>query len=186
MNPPDLTAAIVQSLLMYVLLPTWLLAGLGDWLCHRVQRIEETTGLKESLMHLLLLAEMGIGVCAVLLLEIDAAVMVLLIVCCVAHEVTTWWDLSYAMTLRRIPVVEQWVHSLQMVLPWTGLISLMVLHHEQTLALIGWGAQAPDWQWHWKQPPLPVEFIAGAFIGSILLVWLPFAQEAWRCLRVRR
>ena len=137
-------------------------------------------------MHLLLLAEMGLGVCAVLFLEIDAAVLVLLLACCVAHEITTWWDLSYAMTLRRIPVVEQWVHSLQMVLPWTGLISLMVLHHEQALALIGWGGQAPDWHWHWKEPPLPIEYIVSAFVGSALMVWLPFAQETWRCMRVRR
>jgi hypothetical protein len=186
MNPPDVTAAIVQGLLMYVLLPVWLLSGLADWLCHRVQHIEHSAGLKESLLHLLMLSEMGIGVCAALFLEIDAAVLVLLIACCVAHELTTWWDLSYAMSKRRIPVVEQWVHSLQLVLPWTGLISLMVLHHEQALALIGWGEQAPDWRWRLKNPALPAEYIAAALLASVVLVWLPFFQETWRCIRAKR
>jgi hypothetical protein len=185
-TPPDTTATIVQSLLMVVLLPVWLLAGFGDWLCHRVQRIEETTGLKESLMHLMLIAEIGLGVCAALFFEVDAAVLVLLVACCVAHELTTWWDLSYAMTLRRIPVVEQWVHSLQMVLPWTGLIALMVLHPEQAVSLVGLGTQSPDWGWHWKEPPLPMSFIVAAVLASGLFVWLPFMQEAWRCLRTRR
>jgi hypothetical protein len=185
-TPTDPTAAIVQDLLMVVLLPVWMLAGLGDWLCHRVQRIEHSTGIKESLMHLMLICEMGVGVCAALFLDVNAAVLVLLLVCCVAHELTTWWDLSYAMTLRRIPVVEQWVHSLQMVLPWTGLIALMVLHRDQSLALLGLGAQAPDWVWRWKDPALPLSYIVTAIIASGVAVWLPFLEEAWRCLRARR
>ena len=186
MTPIDATATIVQSLLMYVLLPVWMVAGVGDWLCHRIQHIEESTGLKESLMHLMLIAEMGVGVCAALFLEVNAAVLVLLVVCCLAHELTTWWDLSYAMTLRRIPVVEQWVHSLQMVLPWTGLIALMVLHRDQALAVIGLGAQSPDWHWRWKDQPLPMSYIATAIIASGIVVWLPFLEEASRCLRARR
>jgi hypothetical protein len=40
-------------ILMYFVLPVWLVAGFADWLCHRATHIESTTGAKESLIHLL-------------------------------------------------------------------------------------------------------------------------------------
>lgn len=186
MTAPDATALIVQQLLLYMLLPVWLLAGFGDWLCHRVQRIEHTTGLKESLLHLAMLAELGVGIVAVLLLEVDAAVLALLVVCCIAHELTTWWDLAYASSVRRIPVAEQWVHSVQLVLPWTGLISLMVIHRDQALAMIGFGLAQAHWALRWKQPPLPASHLVALAAAATLIVLIPFVQECRRCLRQRR
>lgn len=186
MNSPDETARLLQHLLIYALLPLWLLAGVGDWLCHRWQRIEHSSGLKESLLHLLMIGEIGIGVAAALLLDVSAAVLSLLIACCVAHELTTWWDLSYSASLRRIPVPEQWVHGLQQMLPWTGLAALLVIHRDQAAALIGAGGAAADWALRWKEPPLPLAFLVGAFAGGLLLALLPFLQEARRCLRVER
>ena len=56
------TAAITQVYLMYVILPLWLLVGIADWLCHRASHIETTSGAKESLIHLLMLGEVGIKV----------------------------------------------------------------------------------------------------------------------------
>ena len=185
MTAPDATALIVQQLLLYLLLPVWLVAGFGDWLCHRLQRIEHTTGLKESLLHLAMLAELGVGIAAVLLLEVDAAVLALLVACCVAHELTTWWDLAYASSVRRIPVAEQWVHSVQLVLPWTGLISLMVIHRDQALAMVGLGHAPADWSLRWKQPPLPASHLVALAAAATLIELIPFAQECRRCLRQR-
>jgi hypothetical protein len=185
---PDPTAALLQWLLLHAVLPLWMLAGFGDWLCHRVQRIEHTTGVKESLMHLALIGEMGIGVAAALLLQVNAAVLVLLLACCVAHELTTWWDLAYASSVRRIPVVEQWVHSVQLAIPWVGWFTLAVIHRDQALPILGLGDAAPDWHWHWKDPPLPARDIVAAFAGAACVVVAPFVQEWWRCMRtpVRR
>ena len=39
-------------LLMYFVLPIWLMAGFSDWLCHRASHIETITRAKESLIHL--------------------------------------------------------------------------------------------------------------------------------------
>ncbi|MFL6660582.1 MAG: diguanylate cyclase [Rhizobacter sp.] len=186
MSAPDATAQVVQMLLLWLLLPVWLLAGFGDWLCHRVQRIERSTGLRESLLHLAMLAEIGIGFAAALVLQVNAAVLLLIAACCLAHEVTTWLDLRYAASVRRIPVVEQWVHSLQLVLPWTGLISLMVIHRDQALAIVGLGDALPDWRWRWKDPPLPASHVMLAFAAGALLVVLPFVEEWWRCLKARQ
>jgi hypothetical protein len=183
---PDDTAQLLQHLLFYLLLPVWMLAGFGDWLCHRVQRIEHSSGLKESLLHLLMLGEIGLGIVAALLLEVNAAVLALLLACCVAHELTTWWDLRYAASLRRIPVVEQWVHGVQQMLPWTGLFALAVVHREQAAAIVGRGGSAADWVLRWKDPPLPAACLGAVFAGGLAVVLLPFLQELMRCRRARR
>ncbi|HLL13430.1 MAG TPA: diguanylate cyclase, partial [Rubrivivax sp.] len=86
---------LLRGFLMFGLLPLWLAAGFADYLCHRSERIELSAGWPESLLHLLMLAELGVGVLAALLLQINAAVLALALACCIAHEVTIWVDLGY-------------------------------------------------------------------------------------------
>jgi hypothetical protein len=52
--------ALLQHFLMYLVVPVWLLAGLGNWFCHRVARIEATSGVRESMMHLVQFAPVGL------------------------------------------------------------------------------------------------------------------------------
>lgn len=35
-------------LLLWFVLPVWLIAGFADWLCHRATHIETTAGIKET------------------------------------------------------------------------------------------------------------------------------------------
>lgn len=90
--------------------------------------------------------ELGIAVLLVLLLEVNAAVLALLLTACIVHEITLWSDLRYAAARRRIPVVEQWVHGWQIVMPWAGLALLALMHANQALALVGLAGGAADWQ----------------------------------------
>lgn len=46
-------------LLLYFVLPVWLIAGFADWLCHRATEIEHTSGVKETWIHILMFLEMG-------------------------------------------------------------------------------------------------------------------------------
>ena len=177
----DMTAVLLQQVLLWGLLPLWLLAGFGDWMCHRAYRIEHDAGTRESLLHWLMLLEMGPALAAALLLEITSGVLVLLLALCVAHELTTWWDLRFACRRRRIPPVEQWVHALQLSLPWAGLVSLALIHPGQAAALLGQGT--PDWGFRPKQHPLPPDYLWGVAVAGVLLVALPFAQETLRCRR---
>jgi hypothetical protein len=181
----DATAALLQQLLLCGVLPLWLLAGFGDWLCHRVQHIETSAGLGESMLHWLMLAELGVGIAAALLLDVTAAVLVLLVVACIAHELTLWRDLFFAAARRRIAVPEQWVHGLQLALPWVGLAALLVIHRDQALAAVGLGSAAADWDWRWKNPPLPAGTLAAIAAGAVAFVLLPFAEE-WRRCRLAR
>jgi hypothetical protein len=61
-----------QATLLYFVLPLWLAAGLADYLCHRASHIEKTSGYKESLLHLLMFAEIAVPLLAALFFEINA------------------------------------------------------------------------------------------------------------------
>jgi hypothetical protein len=180
------TEDLLRAALLWLLLPAWLLAGLADWLCHRVQRIEHTAGPGESLIHLLMLAELGVGLAAALLLEVDAGVLALVLACCAAHEVTTWIDLAYADRRRRIPPVEQWVHAVQLALPWAGAAGLALLHPRQAAALVALGPEPARWDFEWKVEPMPPGYVPAYFAAGLVLVVLPFVQEWLRGRRAAR
>lgn len=175
------TAALLQAFLLYGLMPIWLLAGFADYCCHRFQHIEHSAGLKESLLHLLMLAELGVGLLCALLLEINAGVFLVLLAVCVVHELTMWWDLAYAASRRSIPIVEQWVHGLQQAIPWAGLIALGLLHPGQVQALLGLGDTAPGWTFHLKAMPLSPAYLLILAAAAVLLVLVPFLGELRRC-----
>jgi hypothetical protein len=103
-------ADVIRSMLMYFILPLWLCAGFADWLCHRASHIAITSGPKESLIHLAMLAEMGVAVTLAMTFEVNALIILLMIICWVLHEATAVWDL-FAVEHRVITPIEQWVHS---------------------------------------------------------------------------
>ncbi|WP_250889215.1 hypothetical protein [Mesorhizobium sp. dw_380] len=107
--------------LMYFLLPVWLIAGFADWLCHRASHIESTTGAKESLIHLLMFAEVGVPLLAAMFLDVNALIIAVMIVSFFIHEATAMWDVRYATTARTVMPIEQHVHSfLEMIDPADG------------------------------------------------------------------
>ena len=81
-------------ILMYFILPLWLAAGFADWLCHRASHIETTTGAKESLLHLLMFAEIGLPLLAAMFLEINGLIIAFMILMFLVHEATALWDVS--------------------------------------------------------------------------------------------
>ena len=183
---PGLEEAL-RSGLMYGLVPLWAAAGVGDWFCHRWQRMEQTAGVGESVLHLLMLLILAPATLAVLLLEVNAQVLSWLVFACVSHELVFWWDLAYASRRRTIPPIEQWVHSVQFAAPWVGLAGLALLHRGQAMAALGLaGAPAADWTIRGKQAPLPPDYVAAVLVAGAMLVCLPFVEEFWRCLRARR
>jgi hypothetical protein len=173
-------AEIVRSLLMYVVGPLWLAAGLADYFCHRAARIEHSSGAGESLLHMAGVAQMATAALAVLFLEINALVLTVLLVCLVLHEATVYWDIRYASATRSIGAIEQHVHSFLEVLPFTGLLLIAALHGDQFLALVGQGAA--DFSLTPKRVPLPPAYLAAFLTGAVLFSVLPFAEEMARCL----
>lgn len=177
----DRTAALLQDALLYGLMPVWLVAGFADYCCHRWQHIEHSAGRKESLLHLVMLAELGVGLICALWLEINTGVFAVLLAACISHELTMWRDLVYAASRRPIAVVEQWVHGVQQAIPWVGLVALGLLHPEAAVSLLGLGDTPPDWAFRLKPAPLRPAYLLAVAGAALFLVLLPFIAEYRRC-----
>jgi hypothetical protein len=177
------TADLIRNVLMYFILPVWLAAGFADYLCHRRADIEHTSGYKESLLHLLH-AEMAVPILAALFLEINALIILVMIVCFLLHEATALWDVSYATRTREVTPIEQHVHSFLEMLPLMGLLMVAVLHWSQFISLFG---LAPaSFALRLKQPPLPWTYVVTMLTLVLLFEVLPYLEELVRGLRARR
>jgi hypothetical protein len=179
-------AEVMRHVLMYFILPLWLCAGFADWLCHRASNIATTAGPKESLIHLLMLVEMAIPVTAAMNFEVNALILLLMIVCWVLHEATAVWDVFYAVERREVTPIEQWVHTYLGVIPLMSLVLVVVLSWQQFLALFGLGTQAPRFELVWKDPPLPWGYVLSILAAVALLEVLPYVEELIRGLRANR
>jgi len=172
---------VAQLVLMGVVVPLWIAAGLADWFCHRRTRIERTSGLTENAFHWVLLAEGGAALLAAALLQPDAAVLLIVFAAFLAHELTTYIELRYTAHRREIRPFEQMVHSYMELLPLLLLVLLAVMDWNQVLALFD--QATPDLSVRLKDQPWPPEYLLGAGLAALLLNVLPLAEETWRCLR---
>lgn len=175
-----------RFILLYLVMPAWLFAGVADWACHRRTGLEHTTGLKESLLHLLMIAEVGLGVLAVLFLEINSAVLLLLAALLAAHALTSHWDLHYASGKRFVGPFEQTVHAYLEALPLVAFALLAASYWPQFTAIFGASGTAPDWRWAWKADPLPAAVIASLLAASAVFGFVPYAEEFYRSLKARK
>jgi hypothetical protein len=179
-------SAVLEQALLFGIAPLWILAGTADFGCHRVMRIEQSTGARESLLHLLMIFELAVAALCPLIFQPNALLFTLMLSACIAHELTVWADLSYAESRRRVPWFEQWVHALQQSLPWAWLGGWMLVNTPQALALFGAGEAAVSWNFESRQTPLPAGYLPAFLLASGLLVAGPFLYEFWRCARRSR
>lgn len=173
---------LLLNAVLYVFIPLWLLAGFGDWLFHRKAQISKNAGVKESILHQLMLAEIGLPLVAGLFLQINALLIGIMIAGFILHEATVFWDLRYASQHREISPGEQIIHSFQELIPLTILSIVIFLHWDQFAALVTFDSSA-ELRLAWKRELLPASYLASLLIASVLLVVLPFAEELWRCFR---
>src|SRR6266702_1180128 len=69
-DPADVESVTVRYL-MYVLMPAWFVPGIADYVMHRRTRIERTSGVRESGVHALMMAEVAVPVTLTLLCEVN-------------------------------------------------------------------------------------------------------------------
>lgn len=175
-----------RFILLYLLMPAWLLAGMADWACHRHTGLERTTGVKESLLHLLMIAQVGLGVLAVLFLEINSAVLLLLVGLLAAHALTSHWDLHYASGKRFVGAFEQTMHAYLEALPLVAFALLAASYWPQFTAIFGAPGPSPDWRWALKSEPLPASVITALLAASAVFGFAPYAEEFYRSLKARK
>lgn len=177
--PDAQTRIVTRRFLLYFIVPLWLSAGLADWTRHRATHIETTTGAKETLIHLLMLAEMGVPILAGLFLEINAPVLALMIGAFLVHEATALWDVSYAVTRRKVTPLEQHIHSFLEMLPLMAVSFISVLHWPSLLALVGLRRDR-DPRIRLKRKPLPVRYVSATLAAVATFELLPYLEELWR------
>lgn len=174
---------LAKNALMYFVLPLWLVAGFADYLCHRATRIATTSGTKEALIHLLMLAEVGIPIAMALHFEVNALVIAVMIFFYVVHEATAIWDVVYASRHREVTPIEQHVHNYLGLLPLLALLIVVLLHWGQFQALFGLGTEVPRFGLVEKDPPVTWQYTVGIIAAVMLLAVLPYLEELWRCVR---
>ena len=170
-------------ILMYFILPVWLLAGCADWLCHRASHIETTSGAKESMLHLLMFAEIGVPLLAAIFLQINAGIIALMIAAFFVHEATALWDVSYAVTARDVTPFEQHVHSFLELIPLTAILFVVSLHWGQFQALFGFGSETARFDLAWKEEPLPATYVVSIMAVILTFELIPYIEEFFRGLR---
>lgn len=178
--------AFARGYLLYLVLPIWLLAGLLDWYCHRQAQIERTAGPKESLIHFLLFAEAGLPILLGLFLEINGAVLGIMLFFWLAHEVTAYWDVHYAAQHRSITPFEQRVHDYLGVVPLLAFSIALILYWPQAVAWFGLGPESLRLSLEGKQKPLPFSYVAGLLAAIFLFIVVPYLEELVRCVRVNK
>ncbi|MFC8435442.1 diguanylate cyclase [Streptomyces sp. NPDC057253] len=174
--------------LLYGLLPSWFVPGLADWVMHRRTRIEETSGTKESLIHSLMMAEVGLPIALTLRYEVNPLLLTVQLGGAAVHEATALWDVRTAVESdREVKPLEQHIHSFLESLPFGALAALMCLHADQVKSLVRGGRGDKDaWRLVPRRRPLSPGYLAGidAAIGACVL--LPYGEELLRCARTAR
>lgn len=180
------TEMITRNYMLYFLLPLWLIPGFLDWMCHLRTRIEDTSGFKESAIHQLQMATVGLPVLMGLFLEINSLIILIMIGSFLMHELASLWDVSYAKELRKVSAFEQHLHGYLNVLPFMALSFVICLHFDQFRALLGLGGTVAGFDLVLKTPMLPTPYLVTLISLFVLLLVVPYTEELIRCARASR
>ena len=178
------TDVLLFNLILYVLLPMWLVMGCLDYWCHRKSRIEFTTGMKESLYHSLMGIQIGIPVFLGLFFKINVLLLLIMFVVLVFHEYVAHHDVKYALNTRDISILETHVHSFLEVLPFAIVALIVCINWNAFIDLITF-----DWAGHMnfvlRDKPLDRMYVGGYVLLMLIADAIPFIEEFLRCWRHR-
>ena len=175
-----------RILLMFVVMPVWIAAGLTDYFCHRHSRIEDTSGPMESVLHLVQLGLVGLPVILALFLEVNAGLLAVCIFCILLHHGVAYLDVDYATHTRNVTPFEQMVHSFLEITPIAAFLLLGTLNWPQLTALFGVGPEPARFALSLKSHALPPAYVGGLLGATILFNLVPYLEELVRTLRAKK
>lgn len=179
-----ISAFVLRNYLLFFLLPAWNLVGALDWWCHRRAGIERY-GIYEPMLHLVLLALAGAPLLLGLFLDINALILLLMILCFIAHEVVGSIDIAWADRNRNIRAFEQRVHDYMTAIPFSALTLVALLHSQDLLLLFREPLVALREPLQLREPPLSPGGIALVLALVVLCNGLPYLEEFARAVRYR-
>ena len=177
------TKHLLINLILYCLLPLWGITGFVDWCCHRATHVEQTSGLKESLLHSLMGVQLGIPILLCLLFEINVLILMVCALMYVLHEVVAHWDVRYATPLRTISIWEVHVHNFMATVPLFLLMLIVVINWDVALRTV-----KLDWSGQFTLNRLATPqggsgYLSGYLTFMTVLCVFPYLEENIRCLR---
>lgn len=172
--------SLIVDYMLYVLLPLWFAAGVADYWCHRRSCIEKTSGPGECVLHVLQAAQIGIALIAGLLCEINALVLLVMLLCVIAHSLTAIWDAWYTAPRRYISPFEQHVHSHLEYIPLVALSLVAMLYWSQFAALLGAGSEPASFRLSLKSEPLETRYLIIVLVPVLLVQGALLAEETLR------
>ncbi|MDX1920815.1 MAG: hypothetical protein SFU25_08805 [Candidatus Caenarcaniphilales bacterium] len=167
---------ILQNYILYFILPFWVLVGTVDYLCHRISKIETTSGIKESFIHLLMVLAMALPVGMGLILKINSLVIVIMIFSFLLHEVLLFLDVSCAYQIRLISPIEQHIHGFLHVIPFMLVSIVICLNWQDFLSIF----KLNGYSLQWKETPFPKSYLFFITLVAAFLVAFPYLEEFWR------
>ena len=178
------THQLLINLILYGLLPLWGISGLADWFCHRASNIENTSGLKESLIHSLMGIQMGIPIVLCLLFYVNVGILFICILAWLAHELVAHWDVKYTSPIRNITIWEMHAHNYLSTLPLFLLMLIMVINWEIVIKLFTF-----DWSGQFEFRRIEKAHGSSTYLSSYLTFMtfvcvFPYIEENFRCLKV--
>lgn len=162
--------------LMYVVIPLWFVPGVLDYLLHRRSRIEDTSGPMESLIHLTMMAEVGVPTWLGLLCEINPGLIVVMGALAILHNASSVLDQRTAVNGgRELSSTEMSVHSYLESLPFVALGTVCCLHWDELRRVARPG---PGWlRLERKHTPLPAGYLAAVAAGTLGLIAIPMQRK---------
>jgi hypothetical protein len=178
------TDVLLQSVILYGCLPLWVLFGFADYICHRASAIEKTSGIRESLFHVVMGAQIGLPVFLGLYFEINVLLLLMAFALLVFHVWVAHTDVAYALQTRKITLWEMHIHSFLEALPfvvvlliickrWSAFVDLITLNWAGHLTLVS------------KATPVDFYYIVSYFVFMLILGIAPYVEELWRCWNAR-
>lgn len=180
------TELVIRNYMLYFMLPMWMVPGFLDYWCHRKSSIETTSGIKEAIIHWLFVIELSVPILMGLFLEINALVILLMIIAFLVHEATTIWDVVYATQHRHVTPFEQHVHDYLVVVPFMAMSFVICLRWNQFLALFGLGPETARFTLELKQHPVPLAFFLFFMPAFTIFTIIPYTDEILRCYRASK
>lgn len=160
---------MMDMLIWHILYLVWLIAGALDFSLHRASSIESTSGLRESRLHLVQIAILGLAATLWLSFQASPAVFALLLALVTLHAVTGYWDTRVAYPKRAIQPLEQHVHSILDIAPWIA------------AGAIYWSMPSEAYGSPFMLHPRPLALWLFAFLPALFLTGVPAVHEFWRC-----
>jgi hypothetical protein len=152
----------------------WLLAGLFDFACHRRTGLARTSGVRESMFHLLQLSLVGTAILIGMVFRLGPGTLAIMLVLVCAHSAAAYLDTRSAYGRREIIPVEQHIHSVLDMAPPIAL-SCAVLA----------GFEGGSWVPTLRDPPLPVPTWLLVLLPPAVLCVTPALLELRSALRPR-